>query len=245
MSQDDEQLKAKIGQILYNNYITDRLREEVLQRVAHRNSLSLRMSMGRDPSGEEVFLDILVSRGMPEVDKLKKSVNLEQIRAGDTKKFTCILLSNTSDQSVDNASLATNFEYLMSQSLSWWARYSGSRDPLNVENWKILHAITLDSKDAYLASEIPVESVIVPESRRYDVSDIESFAESLETLPPIVVRPKENGRFELVQGYNVFVAYSQAGKADIPAMIRWVDDEEAEALFEQNREAWEKIALKN
>jgi hypothetical protein len=245
LSQDDEQLKAKIGQILYNNYITDRLREEVLQRVAHRNSLSLRMSLGKDPSGEEVFLDILVSRSMPEVDKLKRSINLEQIRADNTKKFTCILLSNNVDQSADNASLATNFEYLMSQSLSWWARYSGSRDSLNVDNWKILHAITLDSKDAYLASEIPLESVVIPESRKYDVTDIESYAESLETLPPLVVRPRENGRYELIQGYNVYVAYSRAGRPDVPSIIRWADDDEAERLFEQNRDAWERITLSN
>jgi ParB-like nuclease domain len=245
MSVDDDQLKAKIGQILYNNYITDRLREEVLQRVAHRNSVSLRMSMGRDASGEEIFLDILINRTRPEIEELKRSVNTEQSRGGDTKKYTCIILSSNSTQSSDNTSISTNFEYLMSQSLNWWARYSGSRDSLNVEKWKILHAITVDSREAYLASDIPIDSILVPESRRYVVGETERFLDSLELLPPIVVRPRDNGRFELVQGYHVYVAYSRAARNEIPSIVKWVDDDEANRLFEQNRKAWQKITVKN
>jgi len=245
VSADDDQLKAKIGQILYNNYITDRLREEVLQRVAHRNSMSLRMTLGRDPTGEEVFLDILINRTRPEVDQLKRSVSTEQVRAEDTKKYTCIILSSNSTQSSDNTGISTNFEYLMSQSLNWWARYSGSRDSLNVEKWKILHAITVDTKDAFLASEIPIDNILVPESRKYEIGNTGRFSESLDLLPPITVRPRENGRFELVQGYHVFLAYSKAGRHEIPSIIKWLSDEEANKMSDQNRKAWHKIAVKS
>ena len=242
---DDDQLKAKIGQILYNNYITDRLREEVLQRVAHRNSMSLRMTLGRDAAGEEVFLDILINRSRPEVEQLKRSVSPDRVRAEDSKKYTCIILSSNSSISSDNTGIATNFEYLMSQSLNWWARYSGSRDSLNVEKWKILHAITVDSKDAFLASEIPMDNILVPESRKYEVGDLERLSDSLEMLPPIVVRPRENGRFELVQGYHVYAANLRAGKRELLAIVKWLDDDEANRLSDQSRKAWHKILVKS
>ena len=245
LSVDDDQLKAKIGQILYNNYITDRLREEVLQRVAHRNSLALRMSIGKDSTGEEVYLDILVNRVRPEVEELKRSVRAEQVRAGDLKKYTCILLSSDSAQSSDNNTISTNFEYLMSQSLSWWARYSGSRDTLNVDKWKIEHALTIDSKNAYFAADIPIDSITVPESRKYEFGDVTRLAQNLEALPPISIRLKENGRFELISGYHVLQAYLKAVRREIPAVIRTVTDEEAEKLYEVGRKSSEKVAIKS
>src|SRR5579875_1786200 len=245
LSVDDDQLKAKIGQILYNNYITDRLKEEVLQRVAHRNSLALRMSLGKDSTGEEVFLDILVNRIRPEVEELKRSVRTEQIRAGDLKKFTCIILSSDSTQAADNNSISTNFEYLMSQSLSWWARYSGSRDTLNVDKWKIEHALTIDGKSAYFAADIPLDSVIVPESRKYETGDVAKLSQNVEALPPVSIRLKENGRFELIQGYHVLQAYAKAGRREIPAVIKTVTDEEAERLFEEGKRAWERVTVKS
>src|SRR5579875_832871 len=241
LSVDDDQLKAKIGQILYNNYITDRLREEVLQRVAHRNSLALRMSIGKDSTGEEVYLDILVNRVRPEVEELKRSVRSEQIKGGDLKKYTCIILSSDSVQSTDNASISTNFEYLMSQSLSWWARYSGSRDTLNVDKWKIEHALTIDGKSAYFAADIPLDSVIVPESRKYETGDIAKLSQNVEALHPILVRLKENGRFELIQGYHVLQAYAKTGRREIPAIIKTATDEEAERMFEEGRRSFERV----
>ena len=238
-------MKAKIGQILYNNYITDRLKEEVLQRVAHRNSLALRMSIGKDSTGDEVYLDILVNRVRPEVEELKRSVKSEQVRAGDLKKFTCIILSSDSVQSTDNNSISTNFEYLMSQSLSWWARYSGSRDTLNVDKWKIEHALTIDGKNAYFAADIPLDALVVPDSRKYKASDISELSQNLDALPPISVRLKDSGRFELVSGYHVLQAYSRAGRREIPAVIRTVTDDEAEKIFEEGKKAYERIVVKN
>ncbi|MHB8567434.1 MAG: ParB/RepB/Spo0J family partition protein [Nitrososphaerales archaeon] len=245
ISADDDQLKAKIGQILYNNYITDRLREEVLQRVAHRNSLALRMSIGKDSTGEEVYLDILVNRVRPEVEELKRSVRPEQTKGEDLKKYTCIILSSDSMQSADNSSISTNFEYLMSQSLSWWARYSGSRDTLNVDKWKIEHALTIDGKRAYFAADIPLDSIIVPDSRKYDIGDISKLSQNLESQAPVLVRLKENGRFELIQGYHVLQAYSRSGRREIPAIIKSVTDEEADKMFEEGRKSFEKVPVRN
>lgn len=245
MSIDDDQLKAKIGQILYNNYITDRLREEVLQRVAHRNSLALRMSLGRDSNGEEVYLDILVNRVRPEVEQLKKSVRVDEVRIGDLKKYTAIILSSSASPNSDNMGIATNFEYLMSQSLNWWARYSGSRDNLNVDKWKIEHAYTVDSKDASFMASLPIESISVPEGRKFDAGELGKYTQHLDALPPITVRQRDNGRFELVDGYHILQAYMKGGRREIPSIIKSVTDEEAEKIFEDSRRMWEKLFVKN
>ncbi len=91
---------------------------------------------------------------------------------------------------MDDMSIAMNFEYLMSQSLNWWARYSGSRDNLNVDKWKIEHAYTLDSKDAYNVASLPIENIMVPESRKLEPSDLGKYAQHLEALPLVTVRQR-------------------------------------------------------
>ncbi|MHB1908787.1 MAG: ParB N-terminal domain-containing protein [Nitrososphaerales archaeon] len=245
MSVDDDQLKAKIGQILYNNYITDRLREEVLQRVAHRNSLALRMSLGKDSNGEEVYLDILVNRSRPEIEQLKKSVKSDEVRIGDLKKYTAIILSSNASPNTDNMTIATNFEYLMSQSLNWWARYSGSRDNLNVDKWKIEHAYTVDTKEAFLIADIPIENITVPESRKFEVGDLGKYTQHLEALPPVMVRQRDNGRFELIEGFHILQAYMKAGRREVPAEIKSVSDDEAETISEGSRRMWEKLLVKS
>lgn len=245
MSIDDDQLKAKIGQILYNNYITDRLREEVLQRVAHRNSLALRMSLGKDSNGEEVYLDILVNRARPELEQLKKSVKVDEAHIGDLRKYTAIILSSNAAPNTDNMSIAVNFEYLMSQSLNWWARYSGSRDNLNVDKWKIEHAYTVDSKDAYLTVDLPIENIVVPEKRKLELGDLGKYTQHVEALPPITVRQRDNGRFELLSGYHILQAYMKAGRREVPTEIRSVTDEEADKIFEDSKKTWEKLLVRS
>jgi hypothetical protein len=237
LSSDDDQLKAKIGQILYNNYITDRLREEILQRVAHRKNLALRMSLGRDSNGEEVFLDMLINRVRPEVEELKRSIVSEEHHDPKIRKYTAIILSSEGSANCDNTAVATNFEYLMGQSLNWWARYAGSRDNLNVDKWKIEHAYTVDTSSAILLVNLPVENITVPENRKFKASKRSSFA--LDSLPPISVRLKDNGRFELIDGYDILESFSKLGREEVPARILSLTDDEADDLFDKYRQAWE------
>lgn len=203
------------------------------------------MSLGKDSNGEEVYLDILVNRVRPEVEQLKKSVRIDEARIGDLKKYTAIILSSSAAPNADNMNIATNFEYLMSQSLNWWARYSGSRDNLNVDKWKIEHAYTVDSKEAYLMVDLPIENIIVPETRKLDVGELGKYTQHLDALPPITVRQRENGRFELVEGYHILQAYMKAEKREIPSLIKSVTDEEAEEIYESSLKMWEKLLVKS
>ncbi len=204
------------------------------------------MSLGKDSNGEEVYLDILVNRVRPEIEQLKKSVRVDEAKISDFKKYTAIILSSNAAPNADNTSIATNFEYLMSQSLNWWARYSGSRDNLNVDKWKIEHAFTVDSKDACLMVDLPIESIVVPESRKHEFVEQTKGIQTqhLGALPPITVRQRENGRFELVSGYHVLQAYLKSGEREIPALIRSITDEEAEKMFEDYRKKMERLPLR-
>jgi hypothetical protein len=203
------------------------------------------MSLGKDSNGEEVYLDILVNRVRPEVEQLKRSVRADEARIGDLKKHTAIILSSNAAPNADNMNIATNFEYLMSQSLNWWARYSGSRDNLNVDRWKIEHAYTVDSKEAHLLVDLPIENIIVPETRKLDIGELGKYAQHLDALPPISVRQRENGRFELVEGYHILQAYMKAGRREIPSIIKSVTDEEADKIFENSLRTWEKLLVKS
>ena len=202
------------------------------------------MSLGMDSNGDEIYLDILVNRVRPEVEQLKKSVHIDEARIGDLKKYTAIILSSNASPNADNLTIATNFEYLMSQSLNWWARYSGTRDSLNVDKWKIEHAYTVDSKEAFLVVELPIENIIVPESRKFELGEIGKYTQHLDTLPPITVRQRDNSRFELIEGHHILQAYMKAGKREIPSLIRSVSDEEADKLFQDSRRTWEKLLIK-
>jgi ParB family chromosome partitioning protein len=49
-------------------------------------------------------------------------------------------------------------------------------------------------------------------------------------IQPVVVRPKDHQRYELMAGHRRWLAASRAGKATIPALIRPLDDRNAAAL---------------
>lgn len=67
----------------------------------------------------------------------------------------------------------------------------------------------------------------------YDEQMLEELAASIRDMgiiQPVAVRPKDNGRYELVAGHRRWLAAQRAGKATIPAVIRPLDDQSAAAL---------------
>lgn len=84
-------------------------------------------------------------------------------------------------------------------------------------------------------------SAVVPNARQprgvFDEDDIEGLAQSIRdvgVLQPVVVRPLEDGRFELIAGERRLRACKQAGRTTIPAVVRQTDDANLlkEALIE-------------
>lgn len=79
--------------------------------------------------------------------------------------------------------------------------------------------------------EIPIDSII-PNSRQprsyFDISALDELADSIREhgiLQPLVVRPIQEGRYELIAGERRFRAASIAGLRTVPALVRSADDQ--------------------
>jgi ParB family chromosome partitioning protein len=87
--------------------------------------------------------------------------------------------------------------------------------------------------------KVSVEKIVVPEGRlRKNLGDVEDLARSIKlagSLQPIVVRPLEDGRYELVLGERRLKAMQQLGYSEIPAIVRPYDKRAARlAEIEEN-----------
>ena len=71
--EDERELEAKVGQFIYNTVLTERLREFLVRRVRDKDNVSLRIDLGRDRTGNQVVMDVLISRITPEVARLKST----------------------------------------------------------------------------------------------------------------------------------------------------------------------------
>ena len=74
----EEELKAKIGQLLYNMYLVDRLKGELLEKLSVRNQVSMRIELGQDKSGNDVILDIFLNRFSPKVKEMKEDTGVPE-----------------------------------------------------------------------------------------------------------------------------------------------------------------------
>jgi ParB family chromosome partitioning protein len=89
-------------------------------------------------------------------------------------------------------------------------------------------------------AELPVEEIRPNPRQPREVFDEEAMAELVHSirevglLQPIVVRPREDGEYELVMGERRWRATQQAGLATIPAIVRETGDDELlrDALLE-------------
>ena len=68
----------------------------------------------------------------------------------------------------------------------------------------------------------------------YKEDEMEKMVESIQengVISPIVVRPKEDGTYEIISGHNRVEACRRAGITQIPSVIREVDDDTAVILM--------------
>jgi len=85
-------------------------------------------------------------------------------------------------------------------------------------------------------STLPIEQIQrgrYQPRRDFDPDSLRELADSISAqgvIQPIVVRPIEDGRFEIIAGERRWRASQQAGLADIPVVIRDVDEQSAIAI---------------
>lgn len=68
----------------------------------------------------------------------------------------------------------------------------------------------------------------------YKEDEMDKMVESIQengVISPIIVRPKENGTYEIISGHNRVEACRRAGITQIPSFIREVDDDTAVILM--------------
>lgn len=86
--------------------------------------------------------------------------------------------------------------------------------------------------------DVPVDDLYVSDqnvrSATTDVSELEDSIEEHGVLEPIIVRPDDDGRYEVVVGSRRLTAAKAVGLDVVPAIIKELDDEEAftESLVE-------------
>jgi ParB family chromosome partitioning protein len=103
-----------------------------------------------------------------------------------------------------------------------------------------VNASTSNATGAGYFAELPIESVIPNERQPRQVFDGDALAELVSSiqqvglLQPVVVRPLDDGRFELVMGERRWRAAQQAGLSVIPAIVRQTADNDMlrDALLE-------------
>ncbi len=84
---------------------------------------------------------------------------------------------------------------------------------------------------------LPLEHLVPFPKHPFQVNDDDKMQELVESirergvLVPILVRPKENGEYEIVAGHRRNRASLLAGKTEIPAIVRDMDDDTAILLM--------------
>jgi len=74
----EEELKAKIGQLLYNTYLVERLKGEIVEKLHSKNQVSIRMELGKDRTGNDIVLDIFLNRFSPDLRGIKEDKGIPE-----------------------------------------------------------------------------------------------------------------------------------------------------------------------
>ena len=81
--------------------------------------------------------------------------------------------------------------------------------------------------------ELPLDKLVPFPNHPFKVTDDEKMQETVDSikeygvLVPVLVRPKNDGNFEIVSGHRRHHACILAGKTEIPAIVREMDDDAA------------------
>ncbi len=74
----EEELKAKIGQLLYNTYLVERLKGEIVEKLYSKNQLSMRMELGKDRTGNDIVLDIFLNKFSADLRGIKEDKGIPE-----------------------------------------------------------------------------------------------------------------------------------------------------------------------
>lgn len=80
----EDELKAKIGQLLYNMYLVDRLKLEILEKLSARNQVSMHIELGKDKYGNDLVLDVFLNKFSPKIKEMKEDEGIPEPMAEES-----------------------------------------------------------------------------------------------------------------------------------------------------------------
>lgn len=104
-----------------------------------------------------------------------------------------------------------------------------------------------DNKNREYVRMIPVKEITNFPNHPYKVKDDDEMFSMAETVKqfgvihPVLVRPKENGGYEMISGHRRKRACEIAGRTEIKAIVREMTDEEATIVMVDSNNQREKI----
>jgi hypothetical protein len=226
MSYGYDEFESKLGQFIYTMVMYERLKEYLLERLRGKDRLSVRINLGADKAGNQVFMDVVLTSVKPQL--LQRGMEA----AGKGRKTLLLVLS--SDEVLgDRVQIADEMERLIVESLKWWHGYFGERDKLKLDTWRVERTELLDGEVAGVIVELPVNKIIIPPPLQLAEEEFEQEAlrEFSEVMAPITVRKTDSDMYELVGGVKLFnYLVNRLGYNSVRALVLDVDPERAASI---------------
>jgi hypothetical protein len=226
MSYGYDEFESKLGQFIYTMVMYERLKEYLLERLRGKDRLSVRINLGADKAGNQVFMDVVLTSVKPQL--------LQQgMKAAEKGRKTLLLVLSSDEVLGDRVQIADEMERLIVESLKWWHGYFGERDKLKLDTWRVERTELLDGEVAGVIVELPVNKIIIPPPLQLAEEEFEQEAlrEFSEVMAPITVRKTDSDMYELVGGVKLFnYLVNRLGYNSVRALVLDVDPERAASI---------------
>jgi hypothetical protein len=226
MSYGYDEFESKLGQFIYTMVMYERLKEYLLERLRGKDRLSVRINLGADKAGNQVFMDVVLTTVKPQL--------LQQgMKAAGKRRKTLLLVLSSDEVLGDRVQIADEMERLIVESLKWWHGYFGERDKLKLDTWRVERTELVDGEVAGVIVELPVNKIIIPPPLQLAEEEFEQEAlrEFSEVIAPITVRKTDSDMYELVGGVKLFnYLVNRLGYNSVRALVLDVDPERAASI---------------
>ncbi|BAJ50921.1 hypothetical protein CSUB_C1069 [Candidatus Caldarchaeum subterraneum] len=236
MSYGYDEFESKLGQFIYTMVMYERLRDYLLDKLKGKDRVSVRINLGADKQGNQVVMDVVLTAVRPQL--------LGEAKPEKPSRKTLLMVLSNEKVVGERRQIAAEMERLVMESLKWWHGYFGDKDRLMLNEWVAERVEVLDAPVVGTVVEVPVRRVIYQPSATAPMSEeeLETLAQYVEILGPVVVRPLDNGFFELVAGHRVFdVLVNRLGYESVKALVLDVDDASASSMRAEYEEKVEKL----
>lgn len=236
MSYGYDEFESKLGQFIYTMVMYERLRDYLLDKLKGKDRVSVRINLGADKQGNQVVMDVVLTAVRPQL--------LGEAKPEKPSRKTLVMVLSNEKVAGERGQIAAEMERLVMESLKWWHGYFGDKDRLMLNEWVAERVEVLDAPVVGTVVEVPVRRVIYQPAATAPMSEeeLETLAQYVEILGPVVVRPLDNGFFELVAGHRVFdVLVNRLGYESVRALVLDVDDTAASSMRAEYEEKVEKL----